>query len=89
MGDRHEPVRWSRRLRAQRAQQMTVIYAVMTCLVLLIVIQFLLLMVAVEGFQGGRAGVLIPATAASGVCFAAACWVIRYILFKPSSTTRE
>jgi type II secretory pathway component PulF len=69
-----------RQLRAERAQQMALIYTVMVCLVSLIVVQFLLLTVALEGYLGGRAGVVSPTALVSGLCFVAACWLIRYIL---------
>ena len=69
-----------RQLRAERAQQMTLIYTVMVCLVSLIAVQFLLLTVALEGYLGRRAGVVSPTALVSGLCFVAACWLIRYIL---------
>ena len=69
-----------RQLRAERAQQMTLIYTVMVCLVSLIAVQFLLLTVALEGYLGRRAGVVSPTALVSGLCFIAACWLIRYIL---------
>ncbi len=69
-----------RQLRAERTQQMALIYTVMVCLVSLIVVQFLLLTVALEGYLGGRAGVVSPTALVSGLCFVAACWLIRYIL---------
>jgi len=78
VGDRPGPMT-GRRVHAERARQMTLIYAVMLCLMILIVIQFLLLMVAVDGFMGGRGDILLPAAGASGLCFLAACWLIRYI----------
>ena len=62
------------------AQQMTLIYTVMVCLVSLIAVQFLLLTVALEGYLGRRAGVVSPTALVSGLCFIAACWLIRYIL---------
>jgi len=69
-----------RQLRAERTQQMALIYTVMVCLVSLIVVQFLLLTVALEGYLGGRGGVVKPTALVSGLCFVAACWLIRYIL---------
>ncbi len=69
-----------RQLRAERTQQMALIYTVMVCLVSLIAVQFLLLTVALEGYLGRRAGVVSPTALVSGLCFAAACWLIRYIL---------
>lgn len=65
-------------LRAQRGQQVTVLYAVMTGLVLLVSLQWVLLTVAVEGFLGDQGDLLWPATLASGACFVAACWLIRH-----------
>ena len=69
-----------RQLRAERIQQMVLIYTVMVCLVSLIAVQFLLLTVALEGYLGRRAGVVSPTALVSGLCFVAACWLIRYIL---------
>ncbi len=66
-------------VRRGREGEMTVIYAVMGSILLLIVVQFLLLVVAVEGFLGGRPGLLAPAAAGSGLCFAGACWLVRYL----------
>ncbi len=88
MGDRDDTVKTARRLQAVRTQQMTLIYAVMVCLFLLILLQFLLLMVAVEGFLGGRWAVLLPATLASGLCFGGACWLIGYVLRIPAEGRR-
>ncbi len=36
--------------------------------------------VALEGYLSGRGGVALPTALASGLCCAAACWLIRYIL---------
>jgi hypothetical protein len=65
-------------LRAQRGQQVTVLYAVMTGLILLVSWQWVLLTVTVEGFRGAQGDLLWPATLASGACFVAACWLIRH-----------
>lgn len=62
--------------RALGAQQVTVLYAVTTCLVLLVSLQWVLLTVTVEGFRGEQRDLLWPATLASGACFVAACWLI-------------
>jgi hypothetical protein len=64
--------------RAQRVQQVTVLYAVMTCLVLLVSWQWVLLTVAVEGILREQGDLLWPATLASGACFVAACWLFRH-----------
>jgi len=66
--------------RRRKTQEITLIYAVMTCLLIVVVAQFVLLLVSVESFLGGKREVLVPATLASGVCFAGATWLIRYIL---------
>lgn len=65
--------------RARRAQQVTVLYAVMACLALLVGVQWILLSVAVDGFLGARHDVLGASTVASGLCFAVACWVFRRV----------
>ena len=79
MGGRDPEVTRARREQAERARGMTAIYAVMASIILLIVIQSLLLMVAVEGFMAGRGAVLLPSALGSGLCFAASCWLIGYI----------
>ena len=66
--------------RRRKAQEITLIYAVMTCLLIVVVAQFVLLLVSVESFLGGKRQVLVPATLASGLCFAGATWLTRYIV---------
>jgi hypothetical protein len=63
-----------------RSQEMTRVYGVMTCLLLVVVCQVVLLAVAMESFWRGETRVLFAATVASGAAFAGATWVIRYIL---------
>jgi hypothetical protein len=70
----------TRRVRAERARNMTVVYAVMVSIMILILIQFLLLMVALEDFLGGHRVILWAAAAGSGFCFIGSCWLIRYVL---------
>ena len=60
---------------AGRSQQMSPVYAVMVCLAMIILLQTLLLNIAVEGYLGGVIKVILPATAASGLCFAGTCWL--------------
>ena len=74
----------SRRLRAERAQGMTVVYAIMVAVILLILLQFLLLMVALEDFLSGNRAVLWGSAVGSSFCFAGACWLIRYVSGRPS-----
>ena len=80
MGDRQTFLTPARQRRAQRAQQMSLIYTVMVCLASLVFVQFLLLTVALEGYLSGRGGVALPTALASGLCCAAAYWLLRYIL---------
>jgi hypothetical protein len=56
-----------------------VIYAVMVAILTLILVQFLLLMVALEDFLSGRLHVVRAAALGSALCFAGACWLIRYL----------
>ena len=65
-----------RRARQERARGMTVVYAVMASIAVLLALQFLLLMIGVEGYMAGRRGVLLPSALGSAACFAAACWLI-------------
>jgi hypothetical protein len=64
---------------------MTVIHAVMVAITILILLQFLLLMVALEDFLSGHRAVLWGAAAGSGFCFTASCWLIRYVTGRPTS----
>jgi len=73
-------------VRKRKGQEITRIYAVMTCLFIVVVAQFVLLLVSVEGFARGKRDVLLAATLGSAACFAAASWIIRYIL--PSAPRR-
>jgi uncharacterized protein (DUF983 family) len=80
MGHRQNFMTPARQLRAQRAQQMSRIYTVMVCLGSLIFAQFLLLTVALEGYLRRHIEVTLPTALVSGLCCAAAYWLLRYIL---------
>ena len=69
----------TRRARAERSQGMTVVYAIMVAVILLILLQFLLLMVALEDFLSGNRAVLWGSAVGSALCFLGACWLIRYV----------
>ena len=84
MGHGFPEVAASRRVRADRSRRMTVIYAVMVAIVILILLQFLLLMVGLEDFLSGHRSVLWGAAAGSGGCFVASCWLIRYVTGRSS-----
>jgi hypothetical protein len=79
MGGRDPEMTRARRQQAERSRGMTAISGVMASITFLVMVQFLLLMVAVDGFMAGRASVLVPSAAGSGFCFAASCWLLRYI----------
>lgn len=85
MGGRDPEVSEARRGRAERSQRLTVVYAILVAVVLLILIQFLLLMVALEDFLSGTRALLWGAAAGSGACFGGACWLIRYISARRSA----
>ena len=80
MGDGIPDVINTKRQRAERSRNLTVIYAVMVSIIILILLQFLLLMVALEDFLSGNRSVLTAAAGGSGACFAGACWLIRYVV---------
>jgi len=69
----------SRRVRAERRQTMTIVYAVMVSILILVLIQYLLLMIALEDYLSGKRSVLIGTAAASAVCFAVSCRLIGYL----------
>jgi hypothetical protein len=70
-----------------RAQQMSRVYAVMTCLLIVNIAQFVLLMVGVESYWRGQNGVLLASTVASAAALGGASWLIRYILPRVNGTT--
>jgi hypothetical protein len=65
-----------RRKRQERSRGMTAVYTVMVSMVVLLLLQFLLLMVAVDGYLGGRRALLVPSCLGSGACCVTACWLI-------------
>ncbi len=80
MGDGLPEIIPTRRIRADRSRRLTVIYAVMVAILTLILVQSLLLMVALEDYLSGRLNVVRAAALGSGLCFAASCWLIRYVV---------
>lgn len=86
MDDRHNRLGLSTPRRAGRQQQMSVIYAVMVCLAMLILLQTLMLNIAIEGHLGGVRKVIFPATLGSGLCFAGSCRLSAYLQHVGKST---
>ncbi|PYQ55332.1 MAG: hypothetical protein DMF78_02370 [Acidobacteria bacterium] len=64
--------------RAREAGRFTVLYAVMTCLVLLVGVQWILLSIAIDGFLGGPRDLLVPAAVVSALCCAASWRLLRF-----------
>ncbi len=85
MGDRDHVLIAARQAAASREKSLTLIYAVMACLVVLILFQFLLLMVSLEEYLAGGGEVLFPAAIGSGVCFVGSCLLIGGLPFRRSS----
>ena len=79
MGDGNSILGTARRNAMRRPREMTVIYTVMVAILILILIQYLLLMVALEEYMSGDSAVLPGAALGYGGCFLAACWLIRYV----------
>jgi len=85
VGHGHPEMIPTRRVRAERTRGMTAVYAVMVSIMILILLQFLLLMVALEDFLSGQRAVLLAAAGGSGFCFVASCWLIRYVAGRRTS----
>ncbi|HEX7898116.1 MAG TPA: DUF6755 family protein [Planctomycetota bacterium] len=75
----------ARRERARREGELTRIHAVLACLLLLVLLQFLLFMVGMDGWLGGRMSRVGPTAAASAVCFAGACLLVKALMGKPTA----
>ena len=63
-----------------RAQQMTSVYAVMLCVLILLFLQFLMLAAALDGYLAGKQLFVLPTAVASGICCGLACKLIGYVL---------
>ncbi len=71
------------RRRSGRSQDLASVHAILCGLLLILLLQFLLLAVSVEGFMAGKRLHLGAATAGSLACFAGACGLIRYLFSHP------
>lgn len=74
--------------RLRRERDLVRVHAVMAGVVLVVLFQFLLLMVAVEGVLGTAGGRALPTALASLFCFGSVCWLIRAIVRRPSGDSR-
>ena len=76
------------RNRFRRERDLVRVHAVMAGAVLVILFQFLLLMVAIDGHLGGLADRTVPTALVSLLCFASVCWLIRAIVARPTGDSR-
>lgn len=64
----------------KRRQLVSVIYAILTVVLLLVVMQLWLLTATMNAFLGGNHSIVWPAACASLVCFALNVGLLRYLL---------
>lgn len=86
MGERDDLLSAERRERARRERELSRVTAVLACLLLLILIQFLLFAVGLEGWLAGRGSRIGPTAAASALCFAGACLLVKALLGRPTAS---
>jgi putative flippase GtrA len=77
----------SREEKARRAKEMTVVHAVMFCLLFVLVLQYVLLAASLEAFLASHQGILLPAAVGSGICFLVAYWLVRFITLAENRTS--
>lgn len=85
MGGRDDGLSPERAERSRRMRELTRIHAVLGSLLLLIVLQFLLLMVGMEGWLAGKMSRVGPTAAVSALCFAGACLLVRGLAGRSTS----
>ena len=62
-----------------REQKQTIVYGILTIVLVLVVIQLWLLTATMNAFLGGDNGIPLPAAAASAVCFALNAGLLWYL----------
>ena len=62
-----------------RLQRTTIIYGIMCFVLILVIVQLFLLTATMNAFLGGDGSVVLPALAASAVCFALGAGLLRYL----------
>ena len=77
MGDGDPALSAARRARSERERSLAALTGVLAGLLLLVGLQVLLLMIGVESWMAGRGGILGAVAVASGLCCAAAWWLLR------------
>ncbi|MGE0039598.1 MAG: DUF6755 family protein [Vicinamibacterales bacterium] len=67
------------RTRLSRSQRMTIVNGMLMFVVVLVVLQLWLLTASVNAYLGGDRSIVLPALAASLVCFGLTAGLLRYL----------
>ena len=62
-----------------RQQKMTIVFGILSIVLIIVVLQLWLLTATMNAFLGGEEAVIIPAAIASAVCFGLNAGLLRYI----------
>jgi len=62
-----------------RQQKTTIVYGILSIVLIIVVLQLWLLTATMNAFLGGEESVIIPAAIASVICFALNAGLLRYI----------
>jgi uncharacterized protein DUF6755 len=62
-----------------RQQKMTIVYGILSIVLIIVVLQLWLLTATMNAFLGGEESVILPAAIASVVCFLLNAGLLRYI----------
>ena len=62
-----------------RQQKMTIVFGILSIVLIIVVLQLWLLTATMNAFLGGEDGVVLPAAIASAVCFGLNAGLLRYI----------
>lgn len=67
------------RRRFSRSQKTTIVYGILSIVVLVTILQLWLLSATMNAFLGGRSSIILPAGIASTVCFALNAGLLWYV----------
>ncbi|HEX9164143.1 MAG TPA: DUF6755 family protein [Thermoanaerobaculia bacterium] len=67
-----------------REQKITIIYGILSIVLIIVILQLWLLTATMNAFLGGEESVIVPAAIASAVCFALNAGLLRYIYLMES-----
>ncbi len=62
-----------------RSQKITIVYGILSIVLIIVVLQLWLLTATMNAFLGGRSGVVLPSAIASTVCFLLNAGLLRYL----------